>query len=185
MVADKQHSRSIGPMVNLTQPAEGRSRDGGLRYGGMEAIACAHMEHRCLTKDVYDASDSFTVHICKDCGLIAAYNDKSHIHHCKVCDNRANFYCKYSVCMQAIVSRINDYECCASYYDINKVLEEYYFRVFFINIRYIYMSGFIGDTKINPINNRMTSILGGGIPGQQSPGGLLGVVQGIQEVLAW
>ena len=36
------------------------------------------------------------------------------------------------------------------------------------------MSGFIGDTKINPINNRMTSILGGGIPGQQSPGGLLG-----------
>ena len=35
MVTDKQHSRAIGPMVNLTrQPAEGRSRDGGLKIWG-------------------------------------------------------------------------------------------------------------------------------------------------------
>lgn len=93
MVSDKIHSRSIGPMVNLTrQPAEGRSRDGGLRYGEMERdCMCSHGASRFNKGRLYDASDSFRVHICKKCGLIAAYNDKMHIHHCKTCDNRTDF----------------------------------------------------------------------------------------------
>jgi DNA-directed RNA polymerase II subunit RPB2 len=93
MVNDKQHSRSIGPMVNLTrQPAEGRSRDGGLRFGEMERDAMiSHGAARFTRGRMYDASDKYSVHICKKCGLVASYNDKLHIHHCRTCDNRTDF----------------------------------------------------------------------------------------------
>jgi DNA-directed RNA polymerase II subunit RPB2 len=93
MVTDKQHSRSIGPMMNLTrQPAEGRAKDGGLRFGEMERdCMCSHGASRFTKGRLYDASDAFSVHVCKRCGLIAAYNDQQHIHHCKTCDNRSDF----------------------------------------------------------------------------------------------
>jgi len=93
MVADKQHSRSIGPMVNLTrQPAEGRSRDGGLRFGEMERdCMCSHGAARFTKERTYDVSDKYSVHVCKKCGMIASYNDTRHIHLCKTCNNRSDF----------------------------------------------------------------------------------------------
>ena len=93
MVNDKSHSRSIGPMVNLTrQPAEGRSRDGGLRFGEMERdCMVSHGAARFTRGRMYDASDKYSVYICKTCGLIASYNDKMHIHLCRTCGNRADF----------------------------------------------------------------------------------------------
>lgn len=93
MVSDKHHSRSIGPMVNLTrQPAEGRSKDGGLRFGEMERdCMCSHGASRFTKERMYDVSDAFRAHVCKRCGLIAAYNDQMHIHYCKTCDNRIDF----------------------------------------------------------------------------------------------
>ena len=93
MVNDKQHSRSIGPMVNLTrQPAEGRSRDGGLRFGEMERdCMIAHGAARFTKGRIYDASDAFSVFVCNKCGLIASFNNKEHIHYCNTCGNRNDF----------------------------------------------------------------------------------------------
>ena len=93
MVNDKQHARGNGPMVVLTrQPAEGRAREGGLRYGEMERDCM--VSHGCsrFTKDrLYDSSDKFVVHSCKQCGMFALFNNSKNIHQCRICSNRTSF----------------------------------------------------------------------------------------------
>ena len=93
MVRDKEHSRSIGPMVVLTrQPAEGRARDGGLRFGEMERdCMISHGASRFTQDRIYYSSDKFSIHICNKCGLNAIFNDEKKIHHCKTCNNHIDF----------------------------------------------------------------------------------------------
>ena len=93
MVSDKQHSRSIGPKVVLTrQPAEGRSRDGGLRFGEMERdCMISHGASRFTKGRIYNASDKYVVYSCGSCGMFAKFNDEMKIHHCGTCDNRTDF----------------------------------------------------------------------------------------------
>jgi len=104
MTNDKVHSRATGPMVSLThQPAEGRSRAGGLRIGEMERdVLISHGATRFCKERLFDVSDKYQVNVCKKCGMIAACNDGNNntkfytqsdftIHSCRTCGNKTDF----------------------------------------------------------------------------------------------
>ena len=91
--ADKLHSRACGPLVMLTrQPAEGRAREGGLRFGEMERDCVAAHGIMEFTKERFmECSDGFKCYTCRKCGLIATANAEANIWLCKACDNTTEF----------------------------------------------------------------------------------------------
>ena len=92
MVKDKQHARGRGPIQILTrQPVEGRSREGGLRFGEMERDCI--LSHGCsavLRERLFEQSDPFVATVCGKCGLLAQpaaenmqiRNAKAHCNNC-------------------------------------------------------------------------------------------------------
>jgi DNA-directed RNA polymerase II subunit RPB2 len=91
--ADKLHSRASGPLVMLTrQPAEGRAREGGLRFGEMERdCVVGHGMSEFTQERLMKCSDAFSCYSCRDCGLLAIANPVEGVWCCRGCGNTTRF----------------------------------------------------------------------------------------------
>lgn len=89
MVDDKMHARADGPRSSTTrQPTEGRSWDGGLRFGEMERdVLISFGVPEIIQNKLIDCSDPFIFTCCRDCGHFnLSYVDfKKKVKMCKNC----------------------------------------------------------------------------------------------------
>jgi hypothetical protein len=87
------NSRATGPYQLLTlQPAEGRSRDGGFRFGEMERdCMLSHGSVQFLKERMFDNSDKYVVWIDNETGMISPVNPEKGIYKSLYSDNTTRF----------------------------------------------------------------------------------------------
>lgn len=85
LVANKLHSRALGPVQLLTrQPTEGRAKEGGLRLGEMEKDTFVAHGASLLLKERFD-SDKTVVPVCEQCGIIVIHDAFKDKRYCPLC----------------------------------------------------------------------------------------------------
>lgn len=87
LVSNKMHSRTKGPVQLLTaQPTEGRSREGGLRFGEMERDTLLGYGAGAVVIDrLLENSDKHHELVCLDCGSFAYKDEYKNEYVCPVC----------------------------------------------------------------------------------------------------
>jgi DNA-directed RNA polymerase II subunit RPB2 len=83
MVSDKVHGRRTGPRQILThQPLEGRSRDGGLRFGEMERdMLISHGVPAVVQDRLLKNSDYYLTMVCTSCNMLAQHAPPRNSHY--------------------------------------------------------------------------------------------------------
>ncbi|RME80231.1 MAG: DNA-directed RNA polymerase subunit B [Methanobacteriota archaeon] len=89
LVSNKMHARSRGPVQLLTlQPTEGRSREGGLRFGEMERdTLIGYGASMVIRERLLEESDKSIQYICKDCGGLGYMDYVKGKPACQLCES--------------------------------------------------------------------------------------------------